>query len=86
MINRPRGPQAALTAFYQRRVGNVLAFKATYTIDKFSATKLGLGMNLQAGPVEFYLLADNLLAYQNLADAHYASLLFGLNILSWGRN
>ena len=43
-------------------------------------------MNLQAGPVEFYLLADNLLAYRNLADAHYASLMFGLNILSWGRN
>ena len=86
MINRPRGPQAALTAFYQRRIGNLLALKATYTVDKFSATKLGLGMNLQAGPVEFYLLADNLLAYRNLADAHYASLMFGLNILSWGRN
>jgi hypothetical protein len=86
MINRPRGPQAALTAFYQRRIGNALAMKATYTVDKFSATKLGLGMNLQAGPVEFYLLADNLFAYRNLADAHYASLLFGLNILSWGRN
>ena len=59
MINRPRGPQAALTAFYQRRIGNILALKATYTVDKFSTTKLGLGMNLQAGPVEFYLLADS---------------------------
>jgi len=86
MINRPRGPQAALTAFYQRRIGNVLAVKATYTVDKFSATKVGLGMNLQAGPLQFYLLADNLLAYGNLADAHFASLQFGLNILSWGRN
>lgn len=86
VINRPRGPQAALTAFYQRRVGNVLALKATYTVDKFSATKFGLGLNLQAGPVEFYLLADNLLAYNNLADTHFVALQFGLNILSWGRN
>jgi hypothetical protein len=86
IINRPRGPQAALTAFYQRRIGNVLAVKGTYTVDKFSATKVGLGVNLQAGPVEFYLLADNLLAYGNLADAHFASLQFGLNILSWRRN
>ena len=86
VINRPRGPRAALTAFYQRRIGNALALKATYTVDKFSLTRVGLGMNVQAGPVEFYLLADNLLAYGNLADAHFASFQFGLNILSWGRN
>jgi hypothetical protein len=63
-----------------------MAVKATYTVNKFSATNVGLGLNLQAGPVEFYLLADNLLAYRNLADAHFASLQFGLNILSWSRN
>jgi len=31
MINRPRGPQASLTAFYQRRFGNYMAIKGTYT-------------------------------------------------------
>lgn len=86
MINRPRAPQAALTAFYQRRFGNALALKATYTADKFSLTNIGLGLNFQAGPVQLYVLADNLLAYRNLANAHTASLQFGLNILSWGRN
>lgn len=86
VINRPRGPQAALTAFYQRRLGNVLALKSTYTIDKYSFSNIGLGFSLQAGPVNFYLMADNLLAYRNLADTHYASLQLGLNILSWGQN
>jgi len=85
-INRPRGPQAALTAFYQRRFGNTLALKTTYTIDKFSFTNIGLGFNLQAGPVNFYAMADNLLAYRNLADSHYASFQLGLNIISWGKN
>ncbi|WP_411031122.1 DUF5723 family protein [Spongiimicrobium sp. 3-5] len=84
VINRPRGPQAALTAFYQRRFGNGLAVKAAYTADKFSFTNIGLGVNVQAGPVNFYLMADNLLAYRNIADSHYASLQFGLNIISWG--
>lgn len=84
-INRPRGPQAALTAFYQRRLGNVLALKGTYTVDKFSLTNIGLGLNLQAGPVNFYVLADNLLGYQNLANSHYQSFQFGLNIISWGK-
>ena len=62
MINRPRGPQAALTGFYQRRLGNVLAVKGTYTVDKFSYTNLGLGLNFQLGPVNLYAMADNLLA------------------------
>lgn len=86
LINRPRGPQMALTAFYQRRFWNALALKATYTADKFTLANLGLGMSVQAGPVEFYLLADNLLGYRNLAASHIQSFQFGLNILSWGRN
>ncbi len=86
VINRPRGPQAALTAFYLRRVGNFLAVKTTYTVDKFSMTNIGLGVNFQAGPVNFYAMANNLLGYQNVADSHYASFQIGLNILSWGSN
>ncbi|HMB61800.1 MAG TPA: DUF5723 family protein [Eudoraea sp.] len=85
-INRPRGPQTALSAFYQRRFGNVLALKSTYTIDKFSLTNIGLGISFQAGPVNFYAMADNLLSYKNIADSHYASFQLGLNIISWGKN
>ena len=84
-INRPRGPQIALSGFYTRRIGNFMALKGTYTIDKFSYTNVGLGMNLQAGPVNFYLMADNLLSYNNIAASNYASFQFGLNIISWGR-
>lgn len=85
-INRPRGPQSALTAFYMRRLGNTLAMKTTYTVDKFSKTNIGLGVSLQLGKVNFYAMADNLLAYRNLADTHYASFQFGFNIISWGKN
>lgn len=84
LINRPRGPQAAITGFYLRRIGNFLALKGTYTADKYNLANLGLGLNVQAGPVQFYVLADNLLGYRNIANSHYASVQFGLNILSWG--
>jgi len=85
MINRPRGPQTAITAFYQRRLGNVVAMKATYTADKFTFTNIGFGLNLQAGPVNLYVMADNLLAYRNIADSRYASFQLGLNIISWDK-
>ncbi|GAB4515777.1 MAG: hypothetical protein Tsb004_25000 [Allomuricauda sp.] len=86
MIKRPKGIQAALTGFYQRRFGRVLSLKTTYTIDKYTFTNLGLGANLQLGLVNFYVLADNLLSYSNIADSHYASLQFGFNIISWNNN
>ena len=83
VINRPRGPQSAITAFYQRRFGNFMALKTTYTANKFTLSNIGLGVNFQAGPVNLYLMADNLLAYRNIAASNYASFQFGLNIISW---
>ncbi len=84
-VNRPRGPQTALTAFYLRRFGNIAGVKVTYTVDKFSATNVGLGLNLRAGPVNLYMMADNLLAYSNVFNTRYASFQLGLNIISWGK-
>jgi hypothetical protein len=81
--DRPRGPQTAITLFYQRQMFRALSFKTTYTADKFSKTNFGLGLNLQTGPVELYVLADNLLGLQNIANSPYASFQIGLNILSW---
>lgn len=83
---RPLGIQPALTGFYQRRLGRAFSIKTTYTVDKYSFTNVGLGLNLQAGPVNFYILGDNLLGYQNVADSHYGSLQFGFNIISWNSN
>ena len=83
-INRPRGPQVALTGFYLRRFGRFMAVKGTYTVDKFSRTNIGVGINFQAGPVNFYAIGDNLLSYQNIAASNYASFQLGLNIISWG--
>lgn len=86
VINRPRGPQTAITAFYQKRIGEMLALKTTYTADRYTLTNIGLGINLQTGPINFYILADNLLSYQNIPASNYASLQFGFNIISWNSN
>jgi hypothetical protein len=80
-VNRPKQPQLALTAYYYRRIFNGFRLKASYTIDSFSYTNVGLGVSTHFGPVNFYILADNLLEYQNLAKAQSASLQFGLNLV-----
>ncbi|WP_420320210.1 DUF5723 family protein [Flagellimonas sp.] len=86
MMKRPRGVQAAVTGFFQKRLGSGFSFKTTYTADKYSLTNIGLGLNFQMGPVNFYILGDNLLGYRNIPDSHYASLQFGFNIISWNDN
>jgi len=80
-IKRPRSPQFALTGYYYRRVFKALRAKLTYTVDSFSFTNVGLGISTHFGPVNFYLMADNLLEYRNLARANSASFQLGFNFV-----
>lgn len=80
-MHRPKAPQLALTAFYYRRLFEGLRAKVTYTIDPFSFYNVGLGISTQLGAVNLYMIADNLLDYQNLAKARSVSLQFGLNLV-----
>lgn len=66
-VNRPKTPQIALTAFYYRRLLGQIRFKVTYTVDSYSFTNVGMGLSAHLGPVNFYIIVDNLLEYQNLA-------------------
>lgn len=79
-IQRPKGTQMAGTLFYYRRLWNFLSAKATYTIDSYSKNNIGFGMVADIGKVNFYIAADNLLRYENLAKANSVSLQLGLNI------
>ena len=78
---RPKGPQMAATLFYYRRFTDYLSVKATYTADSYSYTNIGLGLVANFGKVNFYMVADNLLWYQNIAKAKSVSLQLGFNLL-----
>ncbi|WGF92830.1 DUF5723 family protein [Aequorivita marisscotiae] len=80
-IFRPQGPQLAGTLFYHRRFTNFLSAKATYTVDSYSYTNVGLGVSADIGIVNLYLAADNLMSYGNLAKAKSVSLQLGFNII-----
>lgn len=80
-IFRPKAPQMAATLFYYRRLTRSLSAKAAYTVDSFSYYNVGLGMSANFGKLNFYLAADNLLWYNNLAKAKSVSLQLGFNII-----
>ncbi|HLW33196.1 MAG TPA: DUF5723 family protein [Aequorivita sp.] len=80
-IFRPKTPQMAATLFYYRRLTSSLSAKATYTVDSYSYYNVGLGMAANFGKLNFYLAADNLIWYNNLAKAKSVSLQLGFNII-----
>jgi len=80
-VTRPKNIQNALTVYYYRKLFNALRIKGTYTIDSYSFKNIGLGITTHMGPVNFYLMADNLLDYQNLAKARAVSVQLGFNYI-----
>ena len=81
MMSTPRAPIAALTGFYRRNILKNVQMKATYTLDTFSYTNIGLGLSGNIGKFNVYLLADNLLEYRDLAKANSLSFQFGFNFI-----
>jgi hypothetical protein len=80
-IIRPKGPQIAATLFYYHRLSDYFSVKATYTADSYSYSNVGLGLITNIKMVNFYIVADNLQWYSNLAKAKSVSLQFGFNII-----
>ncbi|QIE59241.1 hypothetical protein G5B37_06595 [Rasiella rasia] len=79
-IFRPKGPQMAGTVYYRRKFTETLSAKATYTVDPYSTSNVGLGVVADIGKFNLFVAADNLLRYGNLAKAKSVSLQLGLNI------
>jgi hypothetical protein len=86
VMQRPKGPQAALTAYYYRRIFNGLSAKATYTLDTYALNNLGLGISANLWGLNMYVMADNFLSYQNIYDAQNVSLQLGLNYIFRNEN
>lgn len=68
------------TLFYYRKLFKYLAAKVTYTADAYSYSNFGLGLVGDFGKFNFYVAADNLQHYGNLAKSKSVSLQLGLNI------
>lgn len=81
VMTTPRAPLMAFTTYYRRKIFNALQMKATYTIDSYSFKNIGLGLSSNFGPVNFYVLADNLLEYRDVSKANSFSFQLGLNII-----
>ncbi|MFC5684170.1 DUF5723 family protein [Flavobacterium sp. MAHUQ-51] len=81
IMSTPRLPITALTGFYQRNISNKLQLKATYTLDSYSYTNIGLGLSARLGAFNMYFMGDNLLGYRDLSKSQSLSFQFGFNFI-----
>jgi len=79
-ISRPKGWQMAGTVYYYRRLWSWLSAKATYTVDPYTSSNVGLGVVGDFGRFNFFIASDNVLNYGNIAKAKSLSLQFGFNL------
>ena len=70
-----------LALSYNHQLANWVNVSATYSMYNKSYTNLGLGVALRGGPVQFYLVTDNLLGMIFPQNTKSVQLHFGINIL-----
>lgn len=80
-IKRPKGFLGAATLSFDRRFSDTFHGKITYTVNPYTFSNIGFLLSTKIHNFNFYLAADNLLSYTNLAKAHNASVQFGFQFI-----
>jgi hypothetical protein len=70
---------------YTREFGKAFSLMAGYTIATNSYTNFALGFAVNAGPLQLYLLTDNILGIVQLNNTRYTNTHFGINLV-FGRS
>ncbi len=80
-IVQPKGLNFAYTVFYQRKFSKHLSLKATYTIDDFSYSNIGLGASVNVWKLNVYGTIGNVFGVSDVIDSHSTSAQIGVNFI-----
>lgn len=70
---------SSLTASGNVKTGKRLSASLSYSVVNNSYTNVGFGFTVQGGPIQFYMVTDNIFA-GNIASAQLVNLRLGMNI------
>lgn len=71
----------SFTASINRKMTKWITLAASYTAISRTYNNLGFGVNLNPGPVQIYLVSDNVLGAFKPQDARFAQFRFGINLI-----
>jgi hypothetical protein len=70
-----------LTLSYNLRVGRVLNVAASYGLERGSLANIGVGLGVKLGPMQYFIITDNALAFMDPFSAKTMNVVTGLNFL-----
>jgi hypothetical protein len=73
--------QPTVTLGLNRRVTNHISASLNYSMINHHFNNVGLGLALNAGPLQFYMISDNLIGTINPLSHHTTQLHFGFNLI-----
>jgi len=76
----------SITLSYNHRFNKLLNLTASYTIINNSYNNLGGGLIFQPGPIQFYVMADNILGTFQPQNARHLQLRTGINLIIGKKN
>lgn len=71
----------SFTASLNRKLSKWFTVAGSYTVINRSYNNLGLGVNFNPGPVQLYVMSDNILSAFKPQHARYAQVRFGINLI-----
>jgi hypothetical protein len=77
--------QPSLTASYNRKITGGFAASVNYSMINQHWNNVGFGFSVNAGPVQIYMISDNIIGTVNPLSNHTLHFNFGFNIL-FGRH
>ena len=80
-VVRPRGPQMALTGFYERMLTRNFKTKITYTLDSYTFSNIGIGASTKIGNVNFYGTIGNLIQFRDVSKSRHFIAQMGINYI-----
>jgi outer membrane protein OmpA-like peptidoglycan-associated protein len=72
---------AGLSLAVTAKLRNWLSATVNYSAYGRSYNNIGFGLNLKGGPIQFYVMTDNLMVLANYQKAKHAHICFGMNVV-----
>jgi hypothetical protein len=76
----PTGVRFGMSFGYELDLNKYLGFTANYSLYANSYSNIGLGLRLQGGPIQVYIMTDSMLASFDLFNYRSVYFRFGLNV------
>ena len=75
------GTRSGFSLGYELDLNKFLGLTANYSIYNDSFSNFGIGLRVRGGPVQLYIISDNMIGSFDLFSVRSAHFRFGINIL-----